>query len=79
MPCVLAGLPKPPAMGSDALYPVAELSSQLHHSTGIVQTLSSASRDMLGKKAAIQIAQTTPSSSVEEMWSAASLLLLPHM
>lgn len=45
MPCVLARLPKPPVVGSDSLYPVAELSSQLRHSTGIVWTLSSASRD----------------------------------
>lgn len=67
MPCVLARRPKPPAVGSDSLYPVAELSSQLRHSTGTVWTLSCTSREMLGKKAAIQIAQATPSSSVEEM------------
>lgn len=67
MPSVLARLPKPPAVGSDSLCPVAELSSQLRHSTGIVWTLSSASREMLGKKTAIQITQTTPSSSVEKV------------
>lgn len=46
---------------------------------GTVQTLSTPSKEVLGQKAATQTAQTSLSSSVEAIGTAASLLLLPHI